>query len=160
MTHLNPTNAEYLSSLAHRIFQDIDVKLTAGVILSGWNYLIDPTGHNAALALLILIVVDWAFGIGVARKKKDEITSAKFLKTPIKIGVYFSLVSSTHIAEYAIPEAVRFLDDIMVASLVMTELLSILEKAGRLGYAIPKRLLNQIEHLRDGDMLEPHERRS
>lgn len=108
-------------------------------------YFFDPLQRAALLALFILIIVDFFFGFAAAKKTGKEITSSRFARTPIKMVVYFSLVACSRISEYALPSFLAVLDETLVAFLVATELLSILEKSGHLGFAVPQKLLNQLE---------------
>lgn len=146
-------HVEYLAYLYHKVVAYFEIKAICGVIWATLVYLFGTGQSEAILALFILVILDWAFGVAAAKKSGEQITSAKFLRSPIKMGIYFTLIASTHISEYALPEIVGLLDEAMTAGLVITELLSIFEKSGKLGYAVPQRVLNQLETFRNGGSL-------
>jgi toxin secretion/phage lysis holin len=128
-----------------KIANCFEFKLILALFAGMLGYLFDPTQYLALLALFLLILGDFIFGIFAAKTTGMTSTSAKFYRTPIKIAVYFSLIAICHISEYTLPVMIGFLDETMTGFLAATELLSILEKAGIMGYAIPRKLLNQLE---------------
>lgn len=151
--NMKPEHVEYFPYIYAKMIAYLDLKVFCGLIWSVLVYLFGTGQAEAMIALFLLVIADWIWGIAAAKTSGEQITSAKFLRTPIKLAVYFSLISVSHISEYAIPAAIGFIDETMVAGLVITELLSVFEKAGKMGWVIPRRLLNQLEHLRDDDPL-------
>jgi phage-related holin len=150
---MKPEHVEYIPYIYHKMTAYLDLKILCGIVWSALVYLFDQGQAEAMVALFLLTLVDWAFGVAAAKKSGEQITSAKFVRTPIKLAVYFALVASSRISEYALPGFAGILDETMVAGLVLTELLSIFEKSGKMGFMIPKRFLNQLEELRDGNPL-------
>ena len=59
------------------------------------------------------------------------------------------LITTARIAEFSLPEVIRYLDDTIIAFLTLTELISIIENTGKMGYAIPKKLLLKLKSIRD-----------
>lgn len=104
------------------------------------TFFFDPTHNAAYLALFILILADFVFGIAASRKSGEPVRSAKMRRTAIKLTVYFSLIGLANITEYTLPTYMHFLDESVLGFLAATELLSILENAGRLGFVVPKSL--------------------
>lgn len=147
---MKPEHVEYFPYIYAKITAYLDLKIVLGLLWSSLVYLFDQGQAEAMIALFLLTLVDWIFGIAASKRSGEQITSAKFIRTPIKIAVYFALIASSRISEYALPAAIGFIDETMVAGLVITELLSVFEKSGKLGFVIPQRLLNQLEALRDG----------
>lgn len=145
-------NVEYVGHLFAQIFAYLDLKVLFGAAWSIVVFLFGTGQNEALIALLILIAVDWVFGVAAAKISGETITSAKFFRTPLKIGVYFTLIAASHISEYSLPVVAGFLDETMTAALVLTELLSIFEKSGKMGFVIPQRFLNQLIELRDGPL--------
>lgn len=146
-------HVEYLSYLGRKMVEFIEIKALCGVVWASLVYLFGTGQTEAILALFLLVIVDWVFGVAAAKKTGEQITSAKFLRSPIKLGIYFTLIAATHISEHALPEILGVLDETMTAGLVITELLSVFEKSGKLGYAVPQRVLNQIEIYKNGGAL-------
>lgn len=112
-------------------------------------YFFDSAQVAGLIALFLLIVFDFITAIANAYHKKIEIESRKIVTTAIKMAIYFGLVGSSHITEHAVPIMEGFLDETVLSFLALTELISILENCGKLGFAIPKKLLNKLEELRD-----------
>ena len=83
-------------------------------------------------------------GIMASVRDGDSIQSRKFLKTAIKIFVYLLMISAGHLAENLFGFDFKA-DEVITAVLGVTELISILENASRMGYAIPRKLLNQLK---------------
>lgn len=150
-TTMKPEHIEYFPYIFAKMVAYLDLKILCGLIWSSLVYLFDAGQAEAMIALFLLTLVDWIFGVAASKRSGEAITSAKFVRTPIKIAVYFAIIACSRISEYALPAAIGFIDETMVAGLVITELLSVFEKSGKLGFVIPKRLLNQLEELRDGD---------
>ena len=122
-----------------------EVKAVVAMITGIAAFLFDPTQSMALLALFVLVLVDFVFGVAASKKTGMQITSAKFFRTPFKIGIYFALIAACHVAEFTLPAQMGFLDETLIGFLAATELVSILEKAGYMGYAIPRKLLNQLQ---------------
>lgn len=136
---------DYIGYLWGRAAHYYELKSFIAIILGIVSYLFDPLHNAALLALFLLIILDFFFGVAAAKRTGLQITSAKFARTPIKLVVYFTLIAASRISEYALPEFMGFLDETLLGFLVCTELLSLLEKAGYMGFAIPRKLLNQLE---------------
>jgi phage-related holin len=151
LTNMKPEHVEYIPYIYAKMTAYLDLKIFLGLVWSALVYLFDRGQAEAMIALFLLTLVDWIFGVAASKKSGERITSAKFFRTPIKLAVYFALIACSRISEYALPGAIAFLDETMVAGLVITELLSVFEKSGKMGFIIPKRLLNQLEELRDGE---------
>lgn len=148
---MKPEMIEYFGYLFDKVTSFFGLKLFCGFVWGALVYLFGTGQSEAILALFVLVIVDTVFAILAAKKTGEQITSAKFLRSPVKMTVYFALIACTHVSEYALPGIIGILDETMVASLVITELLSILEKAGKMGFVVSQKLLNQLENLRDGE---------
>lgn len=121
----------------------------AGVVAVLAYYVVRPDLQEAAWALIGLVFIDFATGIMAAKKRREPIRSMYMMHTPLKLFIYIMLLASTRLAALAglgflIPNA------IMIGFLAVTELISILENVGRMGFVIPQKLLNQLEEYRDG----------
>lgn len=138
-----------LSGVSHAFFSKLIPSLMIPLVPS-LSFLFGTDNFLAMQALLVLIVIDFITGIFSARKVGEEIKSKKAVKSAFKIGVYSLLVSSAHLAESIMPGS-TFLVEAMTSFLALTELISILENAGKMGFAVPKKLLNQLHKLRDED---------
>lgn len=139
---------QYIGSLIATTCEDFWTKCLTSFLLSYYVFFFDIHLIEAAKALLVLIVVDFFTATLAAKKTGEEIKSSRIFRTPIKILVYFMLVSVAHLMETVTP-VLSILDETMMSFLALTELISILENTGRMGYAIPQKLLNKLHELRN-----------
>lgn len=140
---------EYIQTLLIKINSNVVLKSLAALVIVISEFFVDSVLAKGMLALFFLIIMDWITAIFAARKTKEKITSAKVFRTPLKMAIYFMLISSGRIAEFSLPAAVSYLDDTILAFLALTELISILENTGKIGYAVPKKLLEKLHGWRD-----------
>lgn len=125
------------------------IKTFAAALLSVTGFLFDGLLREAMLALLILLIFDFITGVAAAKREGQEISSHSAFRTAVKIAVYFLLISAGRMAEATIGSTLPFIDEAVLAFLGVTELISILENVGRLGYAVPLKLLNKLKDYRD-----------
>lgn len=130
------------TSLATQLGANAGFKTLAGVVFAVGTWLFDPLYAEALLALFILVLVDFFTGVAASRKEGQTIRSARIRETAKKLTAYFAMIAAAHISETALPAMVGILDETVTGYLVATELKSILENMGRLGYASPARVLN------------------
>lgn len=104
--------------------------------------------HMVLKALFALVIIDFITGIASAFMTKEPITSKGVVRTAFKIAVYGLLISAAHLTQRIIPFDI-FIEEAVTTFLALTELISILENAGKMGFAIPKKLLNQLHKIRD-----------
>ncbi len=137
------------ANIIERIGQNIGFKMFAGIASTWFAFFFDQYQKDALLALLILILMDFVFAISVAYKKKIEIRSRRVCRTAWKVVIYFGLIAAAHLAEKGIMVLSGVIDETVTGFLIATELISIMEHIGNLGYAIPKKLLNQLTKFTD-----------
>ena len=125
------------------------IKAVLAIFYTIFAFFFDTAQEAGLLALLILIIFDFITAIANAYHKKIEIQSRKVFITAGKIAIYFGLIASGNLAEHAVPILSSIIDETILAFLTLTELVSIIENVGKLGFAIPKKLLNKLEDLRD-----------
>lgn len=142
-----------ITTIFDSMMKHIELKVVVGVFTSLSTFLLPMASWQAMLALLVLITFDFVLGVASAKKSGCPITGRKMSKTPLKIGVYGVLVSSAHLTNLAIDIPIDWfsVQTAMLGFLAATELVSILENAGRLGFAVPKKLLNQLNEFRGKD---------
>ncbi len=125
------------------------IKIVGAVSYIVLSYMFDLSQSTGLIALLLLMIFDFITAIANAYHKKIEIKSRKIFTTVIKIVIYFGLISTGRLLEHTLPENIRMVDEVILAFLALTETISILENVGHLGFAIPRKLLNKLEELRD-----------
>lgn len=129
------------------------IKIPVSFILSMLTYLIGDANHAAVQALFILLIFDFITALMAKFHIGEQIESRKALKSATKVAVYGIFVSSAHLTESILP-GVTFpynvtIDLVAISFLALTEMISIIENIGKMGYAIPKKLLNVLESARD-----------
>lgn len=143
------SHSVWFAILFKKFFDYPLLKTLVAAGLSVVGFLFDGLLREAMLALLILLVFDFITGVAAAKREGKEISSHTAFRTAVKIAIYFLLVSSGRMAELATSESLPFVDEAVIAFLGVTELISILENVGRLGYAVPLKLLNKLKDFRD-----------
>lgn len=134
------------------IFDTFSVKILPTLIIPSAGFLFGYDNFLSLQALLVLIVIDFITGIASAKKSGEEIKSKKVVKSAFKIGIYGMLVSSANLTETIAP-GTTYMVETMTTFLALTELISILENAGKLGFAVPQKWLNQLHKWRDEETI-------
>jgi len=116
------------------------------IVVSGaftFSFLFGDFHQQAIVAILMLMVFDTILGVMATYHEGQAITSRKFSRVVQKGVVYFMAISAGYFADLTIGWQV--IQATMIAFIGVTEFISILENMGRLGYATPQRLLNQLQ---------------
>lgn len=142
---------ENITLILKSLIENLFTKVLLGVGVSVYSFLFSFELWQITLAVGILIFFDLITGVAVAKKKKEVIESRKILRTAFKLSVYCVLISSSHLTDVAmrIPLTFLSLESAMIGFLAATELISIIENAGRMGYAVPQRILNQLSNFKE-----------
>ncbi len=95
----------------------------------------------------VLTVFDMITAIAREYKLVNPITSKKAIKTPLKMVVYGIMISAGYVTESVIGlHSINLpIAETIAGFIAVTELISILENVGRMGYVIPAKLLNTLE---------------
>lgn len=118
-------------------------------ILSGiLAYLIGVENYASLVVIVVLMSFDLITAIMAAFKQGDPIESRRALKTATKLTVYCIFLSAMHLTESVIP-GTTFMDEVAASFLALTEAISIMENIGRMGFAVPLKLLNQLKDLKE-----------
>lgn len=139
----------YLWGLIVKAYEFVWWKLGASAGLFTFSFFFDSLKNDAMFALFALILMDFVTSVYSSWKRKHAITSFGVFKTAIKIALYYTLISAGFLTEKAVP--IGFIDDTIIGFLAVTELISILENAANMGYAVPKALLNRLHKYTDGE---------
>ena len=95
--------------------------------------LIPEPSRDALTALLIVMGVDWTTGVCVALKER-EISSRGLLRGCGKLLAYFVLIIAAIQVARASPTILSWLPEVIFAYIGLTELTSIIENIGKMGY--------------------------
>ncbi len=97
------------------------------------------------VGIMMLCFIDFVTAIARDKKLNRVISSQKAVRTPIKIAVYAMLVSAGFITQSIIGISFLPIASIISGFIAVTELISVLENVGQMGYVIPKKLLNMLK---------------
>ena len=147
--NMHTENITYSMALIQKIIAHFNVKAVLAFFYVSLAFFFDGLQKEAILAIIVLVVFDFITGIVAAKVVGEEIRSAKVFRSAMKLVAYLMLISAGHFAEKAFPIISSFADETILAFLAVTELISNIENAGKMGFGIPRRLLNKLEHYRD-----------
>lgn len=116
-------------------------------ILAGIAFFFGVENQSMLSGLVLLLVFDLVTGLMAAYLTKTPIESRRLLKSASKLAVYGILCSSAFLVE-SILRGTTLIDEGMIAFLAVTELISIMENAGKMGFSVPQKLLNQLVTIR------------
>ena len=121
----------------------VDVKAIGTALLAVYQFCFDVHQEQAMPILACLVLFDTITGVYAAKIVGERIESKKVVKAAFKLGIYALLVSASFMTDKLMGlSGVLELDKLMVGFLAATELISIIENAGKMGYAVPKKILN------------------
>lgn len=120
------------------------LKCATTVGLLTYSFFFGDIEKTIIAAVIALTVFDMVTGIMASIKTGHDIKSKRLLNTAIKLFIYMLLISTGHLTESAIGLEIQA-DEVITFVIAITEIISILENASRMGYAIPKKLLNQLK---------------
>lgn len=150
MEYLTVTIKGHLSQIFVKMVSAVHIKVPVVAIFLIGDFLIGAENFTTMGMLLVLIIFDFITALMAKYKIGEIIESRKALKTVTKIFIYAMFVSGTVLTEKIIPGN-TFLHHATISFLAITELISIIENIGHIGYAVPKKLLNKLEELQKRD---------
>lgn len=122
-------------------------KLPICFFLAGFSFFLGVENQSMLVALLTLMTFDLLMGLSAAYMSGEEIQSRRVLKSASKLAVYAILCSGAYMVE-GIMRGTTLVDEMMISFLALTEFVSIMENASRMGFSVPTKLLNKIQDLR------------
>lgn len=98
------------------------------------------------IGVLVLTIFDFITALAREYKAASPITSRKAIRTPLKMVVYAIMVSAGYVTESVIGMHKINLPiaETIAGFIAVTELISVLENVGKMGYVIPAKLLNML----------------
>ena len=120
------------------------LKCATTVGLLTYSFFFGDIEKTIIVAVIVLTIFDMITGIMASVKTGHDIKSKRLLNTAIKLFIYMLLISAGHLTGSAIGLEIKA-DEVITFVIAITEIISILENASRMGYAIPKKLLNQLK---------------
>ena len=123
------------------------------MLISLYSFFFNVDYADLMVAIIVLVTFDLLTALLAAKKNEDVIESRRVLCTAFKMSIYGILVSSAHLTEEIIGLTDYWvgLERAVIAYLAATEMISIIENVGKMGFAVPLRLLNQLEKFRSSE---------
>lgn len=143
-----PTMKLHLIEILNGFCSTCALKTGVSAIAGTASYLVGVQNQLAVQSLVVLISFDLITALIAKKKLGEPIESRKALKTVTKLTIYGLFVSAAYLTETIIP-GVTFLDSVALSYLAITELISIMENVGKMGYSMPQKLLNQLYELKN-----------
>lgn len=141
-------NAIYTTSLFSRVCSDIVAKCIFSLTYIAYSFAFDTVKGEALVALMGLIIFDFFTALYAVKKTGEKIKSGRIFRTPVKIVLYYLMISAGHFTELAIPQLSFMIDETILGFLALTEIISIFENVGKLGYEVPTNLLAKLRSLK------------
>lgn len=138
------STSSYLKYIITTSLHPSTTKIISAFFLFIYGFFFDVTQSHAHVALFFLVILDFITGVYAARFKKEKIKSAKIRHTAIKMTAYFTMIAGAHLAESGLHHVLSFLDETVLAFLLVTELISLLENMGKMGFDTPKGLIDKL----------------
>ncbi|OIO52611.1 hypothetical protein COT40_00745 [Candidatus Peregrinibacteria bacterium CG08_land_8_20_14_0_20_41_10] len=132
----------YLSHLVNQLVATPIAKAFFSAVMIALVYLFDEDLFYALHAILALAVIDTVIATHLSLKLK-QFRWEKFVHVFYKLIIYFLLISSANLVEYALP--IYFLDDVVIWFVAGTEFISILRNIPQLGVQVPAGLAEKLE---------------
>lgn len=132
----------YLLHLGDTLAGNFAVKLAGASALSAFAFFFGELHNQAIAAVAMLMVFDFLTGVTASWLEGKAITSRASMRSVLKSTVYLIAISAAYFADNTIP--IAFIETTVVGFVGITEFISILENAGRMGFATPQKLLNQL----------------
>lgn len=151
MQQINVEHMDHITILSIQIIETVRTflshiwfKIPIGFILTGFAFLFGVSNGSFLTALAVLVAFDFVMGVSAAYKVGEPIQSRRALKTATKLFVYTILASASFLVESIIPGA-TLLDNAMISFLAVTEFISIMENAGKMGFNVPQKILDRMK---------------
>lgn len=146
---MHTENLQYTLGSVAKVCQDVIFKCAGAIAYAFYRLSFDVTQDKAIVAVLALVVMDFITGITAAKMSGDFIKSSRAFRSAIKTFMYLLMISAAYFTEIAFPLASQFADETVIAFLAITELISIMENLGKMGYGIPIKMLNRLKKIKD-----------
>lgn len=103
------------------------------------------------MGVFSLMFFHWFTGIVRAFKDGEIIRPTRWWKMFLRGMIYTILIACAHITEISVFHIGEsfFLDEMVIGFLAFTEFASVVQNCARMGFALPKRLLNRIHDMEE-----------
>ena len=145
-THHITDTIQYAVSTCKAVFDHAALKCAGALGLVGISFAFNDITNYVVAAIFFLTILDAITALMATKITGVEITSRKFSASIVKMFVYGILVAGGSLVEIVLGFNPG-LNEIMAAFIALREFISIIENLGKMGYVIPKKLLNTVTEL-------------
>ncbi len=138
---------EFLYKAYCELSQMFSLKLICATIIGAYSLLLGTTNPELIYAIMTLIGIDFITGVSASKVQGHTIKSYIAFRTPLKAFIYLLMIIAAHQVGILIPQVDVFLIGSMSGFLGLNEMISIIENFGRMGYKIPRKILNQLTEM-------------
>jgi len=135
---------DYLKETWASIFSYGICKMALSFIFTAFGLLVGVENYDILLCLGILILLDFLTGVMSSVRQGQSITSVRAVKTVTKSIVFLVFFAAANQTGLIIPGMYEFITTGIASFLALTEFISVAENVAKMGYSIPRKLLNQI----------------
>lgn len=143
--HIGDT-IQYAIVTCKSLFNDVWLKCAGSLGLVGLSFFVNDITDYVVIAIFLLTIIDMATAIVAAKVTGEEITSRKFGNSAVKLVVYGTLIAGGSLVEIVLGFNPG-LNEIMASFIAIREFISVIENMGKMGYVVPKKLLNTVKDL-------------
>lgn len=136
---------DYLKEAWTSIFSYGICKMALSFIFTAFGLLVGVENYDILLGLGILILLDFLTGVMSSVRQGQSITSVRAIKTVTKSIVFLVFFAAANQTGLIIPGMYEFITTGIASFLALTEFISVAENVAKMGYSIPRKLLNQIK---------------
>ena len=112
--------------------------------------------YRHVLFIWLAVLLDTLLGLTVAWRT-HHVQSREFWRVVPKLAVYLCMYIGAVLVDRTLPTFLQFADSFTAFFIISTEVISIFENTGKLGYATPHFILNRLHVLRSGNITPlPH----
>ena len=131
------------------LFDHFVVKSILAIFSVSLGWLFGVEFFNFINLIIALVIIDAITGVWAAREAGETISSKRFAKTAPKLLRYLFFIAAAHLLAETI-QLELYIENAVIIFIATTEFISIAENLGKAGMPIPKKLLNKVEQLRNG----------
>lgn len=139
---------EYIINIFNSFKNIFDIKIVCSYLVIVFSFLFNISATEILSGLIVIILFDFITAVWANKKRGFQIESRKAIRSAFKVLVYGILISASHLTDKAlgIVDWEISLEFAMVAFLFVSELISIIENVGMMGYIVPKKILNSLKN--------------
>lgn len=138
-------------SIVREVCTSFVLKCFLSIFYALFTFGFSRANYIGMLGVFLLMGFHWSTGIMRAFKDGEIIRPSRWWKMFLRGVIYTILIASAHITEVSVFHfgEIFFLDEMVIGFLAFTEFASVVQNCARMGFSLPKRLLNRINDMEE-----------